>query len=418
MKTSSTQRYLPALGLAALAVVGATLNAARANGPSLEPPRAQAGGYRLVVERLIQNLNLNTRFTPEGKIVQTPQHTVYLQMAVHPPEGRKAAGIHGLQGNLAARSDTGLEVVFRSYPQDNANPLKLNAWRTMLMASVVDVKATRIQRLSGTLKVYPQANVIRLEAPAAGPYPVVRMDQGVKLTLRECKVTGSRLRVELDVEWPGSLSVSGVSAQSPFGVATVSSSGAIGYPDGGGSSSSQGADGTEKRSFRLVFDQKKLPKAVVYEALVRGGEPELHPFTFTDIVLPDTLDFSVPPAPAGNDGAALAPKPGSLHFVVRTPQGPAKGGMVMVGLSARAGRKWGPWRWQEVAVRPNGEVIIPGLRPGAYRVIRRWTAAPSSQAATRTQSAQLLDEFTVRGGQQQRLTPFAIPASGRTGSAE
>jgi len=406
------QRLRIASALLALAGAGAL-----AAGADLTPPTATAGGYRLQVERLVQNVNLSIRYPRESTEANTPQHPVYLLLAIQPPAGRPAAGIDGMGPEVTATADDGSPIVFRSYPQDEGDPAAAKVWRTMLMGHSVNVATRRLRALKGTLAVYPRADVIRLELPVAGPLPLTRSGQGVRVILRECKLVGARVRANLEASWPGSVSVSSLGAESPFGVVAVSAAGVLSFPVGGGSSNqAAGPDGRERRTYRVVFDQKQLPKTLVYRALVRSGRKERHPFVFGDIALPDTLDLSRPeiaPTPGGPPAATAR-----LSFAVRTAAGTAPRRVVLVGLSRQtAGGRWLAWRWQEANIDAKGQVTLAVPEPGVYRVLRRWNAPPAEEASRATASVQsLAGAVTIAAGQLQTLPTFVLP--GPAGGAQ
>jgi hypothetical protein len=62
---------------------------------------------------------------------------------------------------------------------------------------------------------------------------------------------------------------------------------------------------------------------------------------------------------------------GSLSFGVKP--APHAGGRFVVGLSRREGAQFGPWRWVELGLDPQGMGAMAHLRPGSYRVARTWS---------------------------------------------
>ena len=372
-----------------------------------EPPSAPAGPYRVAVERIIQNFTATVRQSPGQEAVQNSQQSVRLFLVVTPPEGGSVAGVEEISNPVVGRSDTGRAIVFRGYTTPVADPVRAAVWRTSLNAAEVDLTATRLDTLAGELVVFPEASLMRMEFPVAGPFPLTREEKGVRVTLQSAKISGSRLQAQFATEWASQLSVNPLGLGSLSGLYARGGEGVNHAPDGGTTSTSV-IDGTDRRMMSVYFDtRRETPTQLVFTAIVRSGEPRRLPFVIANLVLPDRLPAELvmptPPLLEAANGEAL----GALRFSVRATGRPVSDGVMLVGIARRVGDRWGPWRWTEAPIR-GGEVRLPGVPAGVYRVMRRWTPpAPATGAA----AVQILSgEVRVPAGAILELPPLELPA--------
>lgn len=129
----------------------------------------------------------------------------------------------------------------------------------------------------------------------------------------------------------------------------------------------------------VVFPElNEPPAALVWEVVEKGDPAPLLTFRMRDIPLPDSRPFVARLQPPVNPAAGTAggghaffdPAGGSLVNRVEIAGRPASGGALQLGLAARVDGDWGPTRWIEVEVGPDGTARLEHLRPGAYRLIR------------------------------------------------
>lgn len=155
---------------------------------------------------------------------------------------------------------------------------------------------------------------------------------------------------------------------------------------------SGGGDGQMMRfTSVLVFPGMKEQEGKLVWELVEKADPvKLLTFRLENIPLPVLqAGAAVPqavPAPIAAPPAAAPPEAthpffqaegGELQSTVRmAEQGVA--GTLHLGLRPRQGAGWGPVRWTELEVGPDGEVRLGDLKPGAYRLLR--TFRPKSGA--------------------------------------
>jgi hypothetical protein len=150
-------------------------------------------------------------------------------------------------------------------------------------------------------------------------------------------------------------------------------------------SSTGGDDGQAAHySFTLVFPGLNEDGRLVWEVTEKADPVKLLTFRLENVPLPQPRhapggEAAAPPA--GNPVAAGAAPAhpffqrggGALHTRVLVREQPAAG-MLRLGLSAKDGAGWGPVRWLELEIGPDGEARVADLKPGAYRVTRTFMA--------------------------------------------
>jgi hypothetical protein len=371
-------------------------------------PEVKVEGYRIVVEKLVQNQNLALEFPDpadrrEGVSRMTGRQLVYVHLAVHPPNPKLIPNLDGLDGRIVAFSGNS-PVTFRPYPADDANPLTTGVWRTMLMAQDVDLSVSRLDRLQGELVVYPSAKQVKLEFPVPSDIPVTREAEGLRVVMRPMKPRGEILTVALEMSWPAEVSVARASPEAPGGIAVVTKAGNTILPTGSGNSPGESRGRRVSRIHTVTFTEFKEAQATLrVQTLVRGGPARKLAFTLPNLPLPDTLgleatlDDEEGAEPFQEGHPLYARGGGALVLTVRP--APSAAGRFTVGLSRREGAQFGPWRWVELPLDREGRATLPHLKPGTYRLARAWW---DTLEGTRVRAAPV--EAVVTAGQT-----FAVP---------
>jgi hypothetical protein len=118
---------------------------------------------------------------------------------------------------------------------------------------------------------------------------------------------------------------------------------------------------------------------IAWQWMQRERPERLLSFRMTDVPLPErnglAIQVAQAKAPSQDQGSAedrpFYEKGGaSLESRVDLLGQPAAEGTVMVGLAPRAGAGWGPVRWVETSVGPDGAARLADIKPGRYRVVR------------------------------------------------
>jgi hypothetical protein len=353
--------------------------------PPLVAPETRSGGYRIVVERLVEQVNVPVEFAPDpvtgargGGAGEGSQY-LYANLAVYPPPGVSPLAIEGLDLRLVGLVPGRQPVVFQSFPFDDANPELTGSWRTQIAAQSIPVGVATLDRLQGELVVYARAKHVTLDFPVNGPLPAVREAEGYRATLKDVRLRPGTLTFQIAAEWPKSVALARVRQETPDGISALTKSGLVLSPFRAGfSSQSQG--GVTRREYTLtVNDLKEPPAKIRVEAIVRSGPVRRLPFTLRSIPLPEAIVAQAGSRGVEEDGPLDERHPLFAHAggsLVVT--GPAGAISVLLGLAPKETGGYGPWRWVEAPLDDGGKGVITHLRPGHYRVLPRWPGAAAA----------------------------------------
>jgi hypothetical protein len=155
------------------------------------------------------------------------------------------------------------------------------------------------------------------------------------------------------------------------------------------------------------FDAREPLTSLFWEFPGEAALLRVARFRFTNVPLPQSPAPSgapgAPPAkPAGIDRPAPAGRDhpffhqGGAGVVFRvTGAAPPAGGWLVLGLAAREGPRWGPTRWFELRLAPDGTARLDHVRAGEYQVTHGIRAAKSASGTT---SLSAPSRLTVGGG--------------------
>lgn len=133
-------------------------------------------------------------------------------------------------------------------------------------------------------------------------------------------------------------------------------------------------------------DIREPVESAVFELVERAEPQRLFTFQMLDIPMPRRW---------GRGGGMNAPfvkpvhhalyqaKGATLESSVRLGERAAPGGTLQLGMALRGAEGWGPTRWFQLTVDTSGRSRLPDLKPGSYRVLRRYDgkAGPTTGGA-------------------------------------
>ncbi len=118
---------------------------------------------------------------------------------------------------------------------------------------------------------------------------------------------------------------------------------------------------------------------LVWDMVERGEMVKLFTFRMTDIPLPQAglpgqrvRPGAAPPTAPVDRGPHYEKGGGTLVTRIEVAGKPVNGGTLQVGLAQKTGAEFGPVRWSDAAIGPDGTARVEDLKPGAYRVLRRY----------------------------------------------
>lgn len=365
----------------------------------------QKNGVHLSVRSASVNENRHVNFAGAG--ASYSNSSLNLQVAAEIPNG-DGDTVAGLD-NVVARDDQGNTLQSPNQSGSHyggySNQFP-DEWVGSLHLGSPHPKAKKLQWVEGDLMVYKHVKQHRAEIPLPLPARSFRREVGSLL------IVASRFQVipkaedegdEADLPGPRFARQNqdfGHSVRirvfTPVGARFSSRAGGWGLPPvavgesgktypgstfrGGGSSS----DGQWQVSDTTwIFPgMAENPVKLVWEIVEKSEPVKLFSFRMSDIPLPDAA-VVVPrvagPAPAPRPAARPeAEHPfyqkggGTLVGSVAVANQPVQQGVVQLGLAARTATGWGPIRWTEVVIGPDGKVRLEEIRPGAYRVLRKY----------------------------------------------
>ncbi|MGV3720001.1 MAG: hypothetical protein ACO1SX_03740 [Actinomycetota bacterium] len=359
--------------------------------PRLTPPETRAQGYRFVVERFIQQQNLNEDFAADKPSETSGRQHLYLWLAVHPPDPKLTSSIQGLDTRIIAfAAPHGKVITLRSYPPEDAGPLLDGVWRTQLAAQELDLSIAGVDRLQGELVVFPRAKKVTLDFALPITGAATKESEGFKVTVKNVRPKPGGLTATVDSEWPSTHSVSVLNPDAPGGITGLTAAGTPIIPNGAGTSGSQRGNRVTRTQNISLGELKELPTKIRVEVLVRSGVPKKIPFTLPNIALPDTLDLEAAVIASGDDPSVrehpfFAETGGRL---VASVTGPASArGKLLAGLARQEGAAPGAIRWLELPVDRQGRAVLANLRAGRYRITLAWSPerTPGAEAMVMTE---------------------------------
>ncbi len=412
----------------------------------------QKSGVQLSVRSVSVNENRHVNFAGPG--ASYSNSSLNLQVAAEIPNG-DGDTVAGLD-NVLARDDQGnvLQAPNQNggYYGGYSNQFP-DEWVGGLHLGSPHSKARKLVSVEGDLMVYKHVKQHRAEIPLPLPGKSFRREVGPML------IVASRFQVipkaeeegdEADLPGPRFAHQAqdfGPSVRirvfSPVGARFSSRAGGWGLPPiavgesgksypgstfrGGGSSS----DGQWQVSDTTwIFPgMAEKPVKLVWEIVEKSEPVKLFSFRMSDIPLPEA-SLVVPRA----GGPAPAPRPaappeaehpfyqkggGTLVGSVAVADKPIPQGVVQLGLAARTATGWGPVRWTEAMIGPDGKVRLEEIRPGTYRVLRKYRGDTPVRPGGHWQGYEV--RVQVVAGKEQALPVLRwsagpAPAAGGTGS--
>ncbi len=342
-----------------------------------------AGGYRVAVERIVQNSSLTVEFTGGQAAPVDGGQTNYVYLAVVAPDADRARAIVGLGKQLTATTDTGQRLALRNYAAAEGGGPDGRTWRTYVIAQDVNAGARGFASLAGELIVFPNSRAVGLEFPTRLPFPQTQAAEGLRVTVHEVRRSGDTTAAVVSQHWPAGVSVTRLRAEVPFGLVALDSAGVPSYASEGRVIPTEAQPGQHLQKTEITFPQSDLPHRFRHEALVRSGEPTAIPFRLESIPLPDSEPDAAPERGtnpmSGSHPYLVGRGGGAVRVPVRVVSAPAGKG-VLSGALAPQGAASPSWRWLSVPTDEQGIAIIANVRPGRYLVRLRWTPKPGSLA--------------------------------------
>jgi hypothetical protein len=297
---------------------------------------------------------------------------------VPPPNARKLAW---LEGDL---------MVYRTIRPVRAEvPLPLR--EKVVRQEVGELTFVLSRYRSGTEEMGEEDDTVVLPDQNIGPMPE---PSGPRLRMQSMVPRGSRTRGRT----PGSGTL-------PY---AVGESGKIYWPEPG-ENTGRGNGQVVIWDYTLLFRNVPEPLVKLVWDLVEKDNPvRLCSFRMTDIPLPPAprpaarpagtrpVQPARPPAPGG-DRPYFEREGGVLVSQVRLGERPAGEGTLSLGLAAKVDGEWSSIRWTDVEVSKEGMARLEALKPGTYRLLRRYRpkeAAPGSPAG-RWQNGEVQVELTA-----------------------
>ena len=391
---------------AATLAVGLLLGAA-AGASAARAPVATVEGYRISLTRIQRTENLLAEF-PEGRAGKlSGRQSLTLGLSVTPPNPAIADRIQGLAARVTGQAAGGAPLAFSQGVSDeqpaDRRYLLWNLWTSELPPTI-----ERISSLTGELVVYPRASRFTLELPVKTGTTLVREDVALKATVQQATQKGQTLTISLLIEWPRGTQVEFLTpdrATGAFlGLQVLGGAGVSVAPNTASQSTTEGVE-TIRHRFEATFaDLKDAPTRLRLHVRTRSGEPRRIPFTLTDLALPAG---SVEPAEDPDTGPSPGhpfydPAGGSLVQPLRRIN-PEQEGVLLLGLA----REGGPCRWFECAADPSGRALLSHLRPGRYRVYRRWLQDTGRALSLGPAEGLPVD---IAAGQEFTLVPVTVKA--------
>ncbi len=312
-------------------------------------------------------------------------------------------------------------------------------WQGGVSLSLPHPKAKKLQWLEGDLMVYRSIRPLRVELPLPLSEKRVRKDVGdVAILVSEYRPAEKAEADDLEADFPGAhLFGRGARGRGPsvrvrvavpaaarlalrnagqswgFPPHCIGASGRS-YPAQqlGGSSSSDGLVMVYDMTWAFPMDEP--PAKLVWELVERSDPQKILTFRMNDIPLPGAAPFvaggrvSPPPPlvrrPAGADRPFFEAGGGKIASRVQLGDQPAPEGTLSLGLSTKNGAEWGGVRWIEADVDKEGLATLEDVKPGAYRVLRRYRPREGAQPRGRWLNAEV--QVEVAAGKEGTLPPL------------
>lgn len=359
----------------------------------------EKNGMRLYARALTLADRRTVNFLGEEANSDDSQLTLQLFCELGDGDNDSIAGIE----NVTARDDQGNVLVpdaGRSYYGGYGAGQFPDEWSGSLSLSLPHPKAKRLAVVEGDLMAYRSVKPLRVDVPLPLTEKSVRRQAGDWLIVvsqyqavqkepeeddadlpnfgQQPQRLGPAMRVRLYYPNRSRVAWRGGWGWHPY---LVGASGRTYLPvQSGGTGMGDGQ--LTLSDTQLVFPALGEPPAKLVWDLVERVDPvKLLSFRMTDIPLPTAPAFvprAAPPAAVPEGSAPGEDRPfyekggGTLVTRVRIGERAAGEGTLQVGLAARSGRDWGPVRWTEVPVGPDGSARLEDVKPGTYRVLRTY----------------------------------------------
>jgi hypothetical protein len=343
--------------------------------PHIRQPEARVGDLRVRVTSVLRRRSATTTFsTPAAPAGAGTRLTDYLQVQLEVGGDRPDVGLRvaGVTDDFLALDEGGSPLNLDGPYPLNAGPAGASYGLTVSGPRPI---GHQLSLLSGELTLYSRARRVRLEVPwpSGGEDPRATRD-GVTGFLKQASHEGTTVSLLLRVETAAGTLAGDEPADfgSDLPVRVLDAKGRP-LAAQGQVLYQPAASGPSFREYRLrLTGVDARPARVIVEAVAREGVPKSVPFRLGPIPLPDFSAGDEVLSP-GTNPYLESPGGGSIVTLVLAGGQPAGEGVMLWGLSRQDERgDWGPWRWVEVVSEASGQAAMENLKPGRYRVSRRW----------------------------------------------
>ncbi len=366
--------------------------------------------------------------------------------------GYMSLNLGGVLGELDASTLAGLDNV--TAVDDLGNRIEWNArsgsyyssssgfgaypdeWAHTLSFKSPHPKAGKIAFLEGDLMVYRKVERQRLEIPLPLAERVVRKQVGDTVALfSEFNQTGAanemaefgipELAEAVRVEGPGlRVRIAAPNAEGPWtqpDAPTLIGKSGKAYYANSRSSSSSGRGNWRVWDCKYQFSGiTEEPSHLVWETVSRSEPVKQFRIRLTDIPLPAApagAALTGPDAPVDRKPIKLPEPPlpdhpfavrggGTLLCKIERGGKPVTGGTLSVGLAPVVAGKAGAIRWTDIPVDSMGVATLRMVKPGTYRLYRKFRAANATGPARSTGWQNTITTVTLKAGQETTALPL------------
>ena len=256
--------------------------------PEVKRPETAAGPYRIAVERVIQNQNVNLALGAEAKagakaVEGNTGAQVFLVIRADDEDAKLGLSQIAVQTLTATLGGKREGVNFYGSQQDSGDAVA----RLYVHAHQLPIRTDEIGSIEGELRAYERAELVNADFDLRdAKYPLTQVVNGVKFTLASSVVQARTASLQLHMEPPKGVTVThggndrnrGLTL-SGEGWTVLASSVGIGQP---------AAEGGVTLSARF-FQVNSAPSRLKVEAILRSGDVKTYPFRLENIPLPTKL---------------------------------------------------------------------------------------------------------------------------------
>lgn len=254
------------------------------------PPAAQAGPYRVVVDRISQNTNLAVNFGAGAAPAARPassievRRMVQMQVSVFAATPEAAAALTTFQISGVAVQAGGRLLQLTPFGGMLDNPAGNTVLRAYLYVPTFPASAREVRAVEGQLVGYETARDMEIDIPVAdGAAPKTVEKDGVKATLREYSFDGESAQLVLWLEGPATSALVNTATDGAYGMQLLDAEGRPATSSGGSFINFR----PNTAEYRLGFNSLKRPPTTIrVKFLHRGGARRTYPFRIEGIPIP------------------------------------------------------------------------------------------------------------------------------------